>query len=71
MCYADTNMTEFHKCLARAADRIMQLCPGSRTVNINFNACLLRYSNVSSPNSRMTPIWPLPSTSLRRAMSRT
>uniref|UniRef100_A0A0D9XD14 Protein kinase domain-containing protein n=1 Tax=Leersia perrieri TaxID=77586 RepID=A0A0D9XD14_9ORYZ len=46
MCYADTNLTEFHKCLAGTTDRIMQLCPGSRAVNINFNVCLLRYSNV-------------------------
>uniref|UniRef100_A0A0D9XCA3 Protein kinase domain-containing protein n=1 Tax=Leersia perrieri TaxID=77586 RepID=A0A0D9XCA3_9ORYZ len=45
MCYADTNMTEFHKCLIGAANRIMQLWPGCRTVNINSKAYILHYSN--------------------------
>ncbi|KAF2908743.1 hypothetical protein DAI22_12g205500 [Oryza sativa Japonica Group] len=47
MCYADRNATQCQECLAGAPAGITQVCPGSRTVNANYDACLLRYSNVS------------------------
>uniref|UniRef100_A0A0E0FE41 Gnk2-homologous domain-containing protein n=1 Tax=Oryza meridionalis TaxID=40149 RepID=A0A0E0FE41_9ORYZ len=46
MCYADYNATECEKCLAGAPAGIKQVCPGSRTVKANYDACLLRYSDV-------------------------
>ncbi|KAF0889361.1 hypothetical protein E2562_023661 [Oryza meyeriana var. granulata] len=47
MCYADRNATECQECLAGAPAGIMQVCPGSRTADANYDACLLRYSDVS------------------------
>ncbi|EEC70587.1 hypothetical protein OsI_01795 [Oryza sativa Indica Group] len=47
MCFADSNATECQKCLAGAPAGVMQVCPGSRTVNANYDACLLRYSDMS------------------------
>nr|ABA99261.1 hypothetical protein LOC_Os12g41410 [Oryza sativa Japonica Group] len=47
MCYADRNPTQCKECLAGAPAGITQVCPGSRTVNANYDACLLRYSDVS------------------------
>uniref|UniRef100_A0A0E0BV11 Protein kinase domain-containing protein n=1 Tax=Oryza glumipatula TaxID=40148 RepID=A0A0E0BV11_9ORYZ len=46
MCYADYNATECKKCLAGYPAGIKQVCPGSRTVKANHDACLLRYSDV-------------------------
>nr|ABA99273.1 lectin protein kinase, putative, expressed [Oryza sativa Japonica Group] len=47
MCHADYNATECKKCLAGAPAGIKQVCPGSRTVKANYDACLLRYSDAS------------------------
>uniref|UniRef100_A0A0E0JC82 Protein kinase domain-containing protein n=1 Tax=Oryza nivara TaxID=4536 RepID=A0A0E0JC82_ORYNI len=47
MCYADCNATECQECLASAPAGIMQVCPGSRTADANYDACLLRYSDKS------------------------
>jgi hypothetical protein len=45
MCYADRNATECLDCLAGAPEWTMTLCQGSRNVTVNYDACLLRYSD--------------------------
>uniref|UniRef100_A0A0E0FE08 Protein kinase domain-containing protein n=1 Tax=Oryza meridionalis TaxID=40149 RepID=A0A0E0FE08_9ORYZ len=45
MCYADRNSTQCQECLAGAPAGIVQVCPGSRTADANYDACLLRYSD--------------------------
>ncbi|EAY83835.1 hypothetical protein OsI_39052 [Oryza sativa Indica Group] len=47
MCYADRNATQCQECLAGAPAGIVQVCPGSRTADANYDACLLRYSDKS------------------------
>ncbi|BAF30255.1 L-type lectin-domain containing receptor kinase IX.1 [Oryza sativa Japonica Group] len=47
MCYADRNSTQCQECLAGAPAGIVQVCPGSRTADANYDACLLRYSDKS------------------------
>ncbi|KAK1626473.1 hypothetical protein QYE76_000835 [Lolium multiflorum] len=45
MCYADRDEAQCVDCLTRAPAGITQVCRGSRTVNANYGACLLRYSD--------------------------
>ncbi|XP_052139093.1 L-type lectin-domain containing receptor kinase IX.1-like [Oryza glaberrima] len=45
MCYADSNATECQKCLSMAPAVVQHPCRGSRSVNANYDACLLRYSD--------------------------
>ncbi|CAN6338892.1 unnamed protein product [Urochloa humidicola] len=44
MCFADRNATECRECLAGAGAGIRQACPGSRSANATYDACVLRYS---------------------------
>ncbi|TVU49158.1 hypothetical protein EJB05_00452, partial [Eragrostis curvula] len=47
MCYADNSWEGCLFCLAHAAAWVGAGCPYSRNVNVNYNMCLLRYSEES------------------------
>ncbi|XP_062204162.1 L-type lectin-domain containing receptor kinase IX.1-like [Phragmites australis] len=47
MCYADRNWTECQSCLKAAAAGVQQACPYSREMKACYDACVLRYSDVS------------------------
>ncbi|KAF8655549.1 hypothetical protein HU200_061095 [Digitaria exilis] len=49
MCYADRNATQCQDCLAGAGAGIKQACPGSRSANATYDACVLRYSDEPIP----------------------
>nr|CAB3466446.1 unnamed protein product [Digitaria exilis] len=49
MCFADRNATQCQDCLAGAAAGITTVCPGSRSANAAYDACVLRYSPAPIP----------------------
>ncbi|CAL5092487.1 unnamed protein product [Urochloa decumbens] len=49
MCFADRNATQCTECLAGAPAGITAVCPGSRSVNAAYDACVLRYSDAPIP----------------------
>ena len=51
MCFADSGASECLDCLSRAPARITAACPGSRSVNAVYGACVLRYSAAPIPDA--------------------
>ncbi|ONM02000.1 hypothetical protein ZEAMMB73_Zm00001d031022 [Zea mays] len=49
MCFVDRNAAQCLDCLSRAPPGIAAACPGSRSVDAAYDACVLRYSVAPIP----------------------